>query len=38
MPTYCVIKGDGTFEAYLGIKKEWYFSRLATEEEKARLF
>lgn len=38
MPTYCVIKGDSTFEAYLDIKKEWYFSRLATEEEKARLF
>lgn len=38
MPTYCVIQGDDTFEAYLGTKKKWYFDRLATEEEKERLF
>lgn len=25
IPTYCVIKGDGTFEAYLGIKKRMVF-------------
>lgn len=38
MPTYCIIKSNGTFEAYLGTKKGWYFSRLATEEEKQKLF
>lgn len=38
MPSYCVIKGDGTFEAYLDVKREWYFSRLATEEERQKLF
>ena len=38
MPTYCIIKGDGEFEAYLDEKDEWHFSRLATEDEKAKLF
>lgn len=38
MPTYCVIKGDGKFEAYLDKKETWQFSRFATEEEKAKLF
>ena len=38
MPTYCVIKSDNTFEAYLDVKASWSFSRLATEEEKAKLF
>ena len=38
MPTYCVIKGDGEFEVYLNKKETWQFHRLATEEEKAKLF
>lgn len=38
MPTYCVIKGDGKFEAYLDKKETWQFSRFATEEEKQKLF
>lgn len=38
IPTYCVIKSDYTFEAYLDIKKTWSFSRLANEEEKTKLF
>ena len=38
MPTYCVIKSNGCFEAYLGIKNTWQFSRLATKEEKTKLF
>ena len=38
MPTYCVIKGDGKFEAYLDKKGTWQFSRFATEEEKQKLF
>lgn len=38
IPTYCVIKEDGTFEAYIDKKEKWIFDRLATEEEKERLF
>lgn len=38
MPTYCIIKGDGEFEVYLNKKETWQFYRLATEEEKAKLF
>lgn len=38
MTTHCVIKSDGSFEAYIGEKERWQFSRLATEEEKERLF
>ena len=38
MPTYCVIKGDSKFEAYLDKKGTWQFSRFATEEEKKKLF
>lgn len=38
IPTYCVIKGYGKFEAYLDKKETWYFQRLASEEEKAKLF
>lgn len=38
MPTYCIIKGDGEFEAYLNKKETWQFYRLATEEEKKKLF
>ena len=38
IPVYCVIMSDGNFEAYLDKKEQWVFSRLATEEEKAKLF
>jgi len=38
IPTYCVIKIDGKFEAYFGKKEKWRFNRFATEEEKAKLF
>ena len=38
MPTYCIIKGDGEFEVYLNKKETWQFYRLATEEEKTKLF
>lgn len=38
MPTHCVIKGDGTFAAYLDVKQTWCFSRFATEQEKEKLF
>lgn len=38
IPTYCVIKWNGEFEEYLDRKEKWRFDRLATEEEKAKLF
>ena len=38
IPTYCVIQYDGKFEAYLNRKESWVFNRLATEEEKEKLF
>lgn len=38
IPTYCVIQYGGKFEAYLDRKESWVFNRLATEEEKAKLF
>lgn len=38
IPTYCVIKWDDTFEAYFDRKETWAFNRLATEEEKQKLF
>lgn len=38
IPTYCVIKHNGEFEAYLDKKQTWQFSRLATEKEKQKLF
>jgi hypothetical protein len=38
IPTYCVIKIGGEFEAYFGKKEKWNFDRLATEEEKEKLF
>lgn len=38
IPTYCVIKHNGEFEAYLDKKQTWQFNRLATEEEKQKLF
>ena len=36
--TYCVIKENCTFDAYLDKKEKWVFDRLATEEEKQKLF
>ena len=38
IPTYCVIKSNDEFEAYLDRKDKWQFSRLATEKEKEKLF
>ena len=38
IPTYCVIQYDDKFEAYLDRKESWVFNRLATEEEKEKLF
>ena len=38
MPTYCVFKSYGKFEAYLDKKETWQFQRLASEEEKQKLF
>lgn len=38
IPAYCVIKGNGKFEAYFDKKNLWSFSRFATEEEKEKLF
>ena len=38
MPTYCVLKNKSEVELYCGRKEEWAFERLATEEEKQRLF
>jgi len=38
IPTYCIINSDGKFKAYFGRKDKWSFSRLATEEEKQKLF
>ena len=38
IPVYCVIEASGDFEAYFDRKEKWLFNRLATEEEKAKLF
>ena len=38
IPTYCVFKSDGTFKAYLDKKETWQFDKLATEEERQKLF
>ena len=38
IPAYCVIQYGGKFEAYLDRKESWVFNRLATEEEKQKLF
>lgn len=38
IPTYCVIKPNGEFEAYFDKKGTWQFSRLATGEEMQKLF
>ena len=38
VPTYCVIKSNNDFEAYLGYKEKWHFHRLATTRGKEKLF
>ena len=38
IPTYCVIKWNGDFEAYPNCKEKWRLDRLATEEERQKLF
>ena len=38
IPTYCVIKWNGDFEAYPNCKEKWRLDRFATEEEKTKLF
>lgn len=38
MSVYCVLKGSAGLEIYHEKKGKWCFSRLATEEEKQRLF
>lgn len=38
IPTYCVIMSNGEFEVYFDKKERWAFNRLATEEEKEKLF
>ena len=38
IPTYCVINSDDELNIYFYEKEEWAFDRLATEEEKAKLF
>lgn len=38
IPTYCVTTGTDGFEAYFNYREKWKFQRLATEEEKQKLF
>ena len=38
IPTYCVLRGNSEVQLYFDIKERWNFSRLATEEEKQKLF
>lgn len=38
MPTYCVLRKNSEVKLYFGKKEGWGFDRLATEEEKQRLF
>lgn len=38
IPTYCVIDSDDELNIYFNKKGEWAFSRLSTEQEKAKLF
>lgn len=38
IPIYCIINSNNNFEAYLEDKQTWMFKRLATEEEKEKLF
>lgn len=36
--TYCVLKSSSKLETYLDSDRQWQFDRLATEEEKQKLF
>lgn len=38
IPTYCVLNPGNEFHAYFDEKETWQFYRLATEEEKQKLF
>lgn len=38
MSTYCVLKSSSKLETYLDSDRQWQFNRLATEEEKQKLF
>ena len=38
IPTYCVLRNNSNFKLYFGGKELWKFDRLATEEEKQKLF
>ena len=38
IPTYCTLESNGKFEIYFDYKEKWVFDRLATEEEKQKLF
>ena len=38
MPTYCVLSHNREVKLYFGRKEQWGFNRLATEEEKQKLF
>lgn len=38
IPTYCVLSHNREVKLYFGRKEQWGFSRLATEEEKQKLF
>ena len=38
IPTYCVLSRNREVKLYFGRKEEWGFERLATEEEKQKLF
>lgn len=38
MPTYCVLSHNREVKLYFGRKERWGFNRIATEEEKQKLF
>ena len=38
IPTYCIIDSNNEFSAYFRLKQEWAFNKLATKEEKQKLF
>ena len=38
MPTYCVLSHNREVKLYFGRKEKWRFNRLATEEERQKLF
>ena len=38
IPTYCVLRNNSNFKLYFGGKELWKFDRLATEEERQKLF